>query len=106
MSIPRTTVASTPPVTSSFENLWAKALMDYKEQTGHDFHEDQIAQFSACHSVDDVVYILEIQSKGLEAFRKKGKNIRNVLKPFVRLIELFDDTASEAAAAVCDFPDR
>ncbi|KIK65021.1 hypothetical protein GYMLUDRAFT_382267 [Collybiopsis luxurians FD-317 M1] len=95
-------VVPTPPITiaSGFEDLWATALMDYKEQTGRDFHPDQIAQFSACRSVDDVVTILGIQSKGLEAFRKKGKNVRDVLKPFVRLVQLFNDTVGEAAAAV------
>ena len=79
--------------------------MDYKEQTGRNLSQDQIAQFSTFRTVDDVVRILETQSKGLEAFRKKGKDIRNVLKPFVRLVELFNDTAGEAtSAAVRDSP--
>ncbi|KIK58135.1 hypothetical protein GYMLUDRAFT_707482 [Collybiopsis luxurians FD-317 M1] len=100
MSTPPVTVASTRPITSNFENLWAKALADYKEKTGRNFHQDQITQFSACRSLNDVIQVLETQSKGLEAFRKKGKNIRNVLKPFVHLVGLFNDTAAEVADAV------
>ncbi|KIK58093.1 hypothetical protein GYMLUDRAFT_706700 [Collybiopsis luxurians FD-317 M1] len=99
MSTVLATVAPTPPATSDFENLWAKALADYKDQTGLNFSQDQIAQFATCRSVDDVVRILETQSKGLEAFRKKGKNIQNVLRPVVRLVELFNDTGAEAASA-------
>ncbi|KIK58133.1 hypothetical protein GYMLUDRAFT_707410 [Collybiopsis luxurians FD-317 M1] len=98
-----TNVAPTPP--SSFEGLWEKAVADYFQQTGRNFNRDQIAQFASCRSVDDVIQILQTQSKGLEAFRKKGKDIRDVLKPVVRLVQLFNDTAAAVAAGVCDSMD-
>ncbi|KIK60150.1 hypothetical protein GYMLUDRAFT_613721 [Collybiopsis luxurians FD-317 M1] len=94
-----TAFAIARPVTSDFENLWAEALISYKEQTGRNIYLDQAALFPNDPSVDNIVSILETQSKGLEAFREKGKNIRNVLKPVVNLVRLFNDTGAEAAAA-------
>ncbi|KIK60096.1 hypothetical protein GYMLUDRAFT_612140 [Collybiopsis luxurians FD-317 M1] len=94
-----TAFAIARPITNDFESLWAKALVSYKEQTGRSLYQDQVAQFPDDPSVDNIVSILETQSKGLEAFREKGRNIRNVLKPVVNLVTLFNDTGAEAAAA-------
>ncbi|KAE9383216.1 hypothetical protein BT96DRAFT_93836 [Gymnopus androsaceus JB14] len=95
---PRITVMSTPPNPIGFEDLWAEAFTNYTSQTGRDL-QDQTTQFIDCHSVDDVVRILETRSKDLTTFRGKGKMIRALLAPVVRLIELVNDTAGEAAAA-------
>ncbi|KIK50122.1 hypothetical protein GYMLUDRAFT_493533 [Collybiopsis luxurians FD-317 M1] len=86
-----------PP--SSFEDLWAKALADYKEQTGREIDQAQMAQFPDRPSVDDVVRILETQTKDLKTFRKRGEKIRAVLKPVVRIVQVLNDTAAEAANA-------
>ncbi|KIK61437.1 hypothetical protein GYMLUDRAFT_243611 [Collybiopsis luxurians FD-317 M1] len=88
------------PATSNFEILWTKALADYKEQTGHDIYDQHhMVQLLACPSIEHVVHILETQSSGLQAFQQKGKNIWKVLKPFVHLVELLNNTVAEAAVA-------
>jgi hypothetical protein len=76
------------PVTNDFKKLWVKALILYKEQTGRNLYQDQVAQFPDHTSVDNIVSILETKFKGFKAFWEKDKNIRKVLKPFVRLVEL------------------
>ncbi|KIK60102.1 hypothetical protein GYMLUDRAFT_244542 [Collybiopsis luxurians FD-317 M1] len=87
------------PVTNDFEKLWVKALVSYKEQTGRNLYQVQVAQFPDHPSVDNIVSILETKSKGFKAFREKDKNIRKVLKPFVRLVEMFNDTVGDMASA-------
>ncbi|KIK60106.1 hypothetical protein GYMLUDRAFT_43868 [Collybiopsis luxurians FD-317 M1] len=93
-----TTLAIAGPLTSRI--LWAKALANYKEKSGHDiFEQHKIDQFPTSPSIDDVVRILETQSKGIKAFREKGKNIRDVLNPIVSLVRQLNDTGAEAAVA-------
>ncbi|KIK60144.1 hypothetical protein GYMLUDRAFT_244577 [Collybiopsis luxurians FD-317 M1] len=94
-----TAFAIAQPVTIDFENLWVKALISYKKQTGCNIYQDQAALFPDDPSVDNIVSILETQSKGLKAFWEKGKNICSVLTSVVNLVRLFNDTGAEAAAA-------
>lgn len=96
LSGPAASTVTSDPI--GFEDLLGQALANYTSQTGHVL-QNHMTQFIDCHSVENVICILETRTKDLKAFRKKGKKIRTFLAPVVRLIELVNDTGGEAAAA-------
>lgn len=82
-------------------DIWKDAKARYKNDTGCDLEEAPFAaELTACHSVDDIIHVLDKRGEDFEAFRGHGKQFRKVMNPVVRVAQLFLETGSEVAAVV------
>ncbi|KAI0032451.1 hypothetical protein K488DRAFT_70603 [Vararia minispora EC-137] len=90
-----------PPLEApSIENLWKDAFKTYKDIVGHEFPKNSLGdRLTACKTTEDIYKILEEEEGKFKAFREKGQKIRDYLAPFVRVVELFNDTGAEVANA-------
>jgi hypothetical protein len=72
---------------SSFQNLFNAALVDYENQTGARLIDHPIAkQLEACNSVDSITAILQEQAQIFRGFRGDDRNIMKSLKSSVNVL--------------------
>ncbi|KAI0032452.1 hypothetical protein K488DRAFT_70605 [Vararia minispora EC-137] len=90
-----------PPDATNIEELWKEAFNVYEKIVGHKFPESPLAdKLHSYTTVEDVYKALEEREGKFQAFRDKGKKIRNFLAPFVHAVRLFIDTGAEAASSL------
>jgi hypothetical protein len=89
------------PARLSFDELWKPAIEKYYQETGIHLLEDSYAcDLLACNAVEDVVRALSRRDKAFKAYRANREKLRAILRPVVRLLQLFTDASAEAAS-VC-----
>jgi hypothetical protein len=92
-------VDTTSSARLSFYELWRPAVEQYHQETGINLLEDSYARdLLTCNTVEDVVCVLTRQDKAFKAHRATGEKLRAVLRPVVRLVQLFTDAGAEAAS--------
>ncbi len=71
---------SQPPRTSTFQDLFNRALQDYKHKTGISLIRHPIAkQLKACKSVNSIVAILQEQARSFHTYRGNDGKLMKAL---------------------------
>lgn len=84
--------------TQSFSALWNDAVDKYKSETKAKSLPS--STLDSADSAEAILTALTRNRKDLEDSRAKGKSLRDVLKPIVKIVKLMAEIAGEAASLV------
>lgn len=84
-----------------FTQMWNDAKARYKKDTGRNPEDAPFAtELIACHSVDDIIHVLDTRENAFRAFRDHGKKFRKVIDPVFCVVKLFLETGAEVSNVV------
>ena len=86
---------------ASFQEIFDKALADYREQIGVDLDQHPfIDELQGRDSPDDVLKLLEEKANAFEFYRDGNRKLINFLSPIVHFIHVLSGVLGDAAPSV------
>lgn len=85
--------------TQGFALLWDEAVAKYKTETKAD--SLPLGSLNTADSTEAILTVIAENRKDFEENRAKGKSLRDVLKPIVKIVQLMTEVAGEGASLVC-----
>jgi hypothetical protein len=94
-------IQTSSPSTSSFQQIFDKALEEYKKKSGKDLTSHPLAaQIKGCNSPEAILSVLEGKANELNRSRSSDDRLTKLLNPTVNIINVLSATLGQATGLV------